>query len=56
MCYDRLKVVIVNYPEGQVDELQAVNNPEDPEMGTRTVPFSRELYIEHDDFREDPPQ
>ena len=51
-----LKVVIVNYPEDQVDELEAINNPEDPTMGTRTVPFSRELYIERDDFREDPPR
>ena len=50
-----LKVVITNYPDAQVDELQAVNNPEDPEGGTRTVPFARELYIERDDFREDPP-
>jgi glutaminyl-tRNA synthetase len=51
-----LKVVIVNYPEGQVDELEAINNPEDESAGTRTVPFSRELYIERDDFREDPPR
>jgi glutaminyl-tRNA synthetase len=51
-----LKVVIENYPEDQVEELEAVNNPEDPSMGTRTVPFSRELYIERDDFREDPPR
>ncbi|MCS6927000.1 MAG: glutamate--tRNA ligase family protein, partial [Candidatus Binatia bacterium] len=50
-----LKVVIDNYPEGQVEELEAVNNPEDPGMGTRKVPFSRVLYIERDDFREDPP-
>ena len=50
-----LKVVIDNYPEGQVDELDAVNNPEDAGMGTRKVPFSGELYIEQDDFREDPP-
>ncbi|MHB9023988.1 MAG: glutamine--tRNA ligase/YqeY domain fusion protein [Armatimonadota bacterium] len=50
-----LKVVIDNYPEDQTDELDAVNNPEDPEAGTRKVPFSRELYIERDDFREDPP-
>jgi glutaminyl-tRNA synthetase len=50
-----LKVVIDNYPEGQVEEMEAVNNPEDPTMGTRTVPFSRELYVERDDFREDPP-
>ncbi len=51
-----LKVVLENYPEGQVEELEAVNNPEDPSMGTRTVPFSRVLYIEQDDFREDPPK
>lgn len=51
-----LKVVIVNYPEGTEEELEAVNNPEDPSMGTRKVPFSRELYIEQDDFREVPPK
>lgn len=51
-----LKVVIENYPEGQVEELKAINNPEDETMGTRTIPFTRELYIEHDDFREDPPK
>jgi len=51
-----LKVVITNYPEDQVEEMEAVNNPEDPVMGTRKVPFSRELYIERDDFREDPPK
>src|SRR5436305_13234115 len=51
-----LKVVIENYPEGQTDELDAVNNPEDPAAGTRKVPFGRELYIERDDFREDPPK
>ncbi len=50
-----LKVVIVNYPENQVEELDAVNHPEDASMGTRKVPFSRELYIEQDDFREVPP-
>ena len=50
-----LKVVIVNYPEGQVEELDAVNNPEDPGAGTRKVPFSRTLYIEQEDFREVPP-
>jgi glutaminyl-tRNA synthetase len=49
-----LKVVIENYPEGQVEELEAVNNPEDPEAGTRTVPFGRELWIERDDFMEEP--
>jgi glutaminyl-tRNA synthetase len=47
--------VIENYPEGQVEELEAVNNPEDPSAGTRTVPFARELWIERDDFLEDPP-
>lgn len=51
-----LRVVITNYPEGQVEELQAVNNPEDPAMGTRVIPFSRVIYIEQDDFREDPPK
>jgi len=51
-----LKIVIENYPEGQVEELEAVNNPEDPTMGTRRVPFSRELYIEQEDFREEPPK
>ena len=51
-----LRVVIVNYPEDQVDMLEAVNNPEDPSMGTRQVPFSQVLYIERDDFREDPPK
>jgi glutaminyl-tRNA synthetase len=49
---DPLKVVLVNYPEGQVEELDAVNNPEDPAAGSRKVPFSRELYIEREDFRE----
>ena len=51
-----LKVVIENYPEGQTEQLQAVNNPEDPEAGKREVPFSRELYIEQTDFMEDPPK
>jgi glutaminyl-tRNA synthetase len=51
-----LKVVIENYPEGRVEELDAVNNPEDPGQGTRKVPFSRELYIEEEDFLEDPPK
>jgi len=51
-----LKVVIDNYPEGQVEHMEAVNNPEDPSAGTRQVPFSRVLYIEQDDFREDPPR
>ena len=51
-----LRVVLDNYPEGQVEELEAVNNPEDPAMGTRRVPFARVLYIEREDFREDPPK
>jgi glutaminyl-tRNA synthetase len=51
-----LKVVIENYPEGQVEEFDTPNNPEDPSMGTRKVPFSRELYIERDDFMEEPPK
>jgi len=51
-----LRVVIDNYPEGLVEEMEAVNNPEDPGMGTRKVPFSRVLYIEREDFREDPPK
>ena len=51
-----LKIVITNYPEGQVEELDAINNPEDAGAGTRKVPFSRELYIEQDDFLEEPPK
>ncbi len=51
-----LRVVIDNYPEGQVEQLEAVNNPEDPGDGARHVPFSKVLYIEQDDFREDPPK
>ena len=51
-----LKIIIDNYPEDEVEELEAVNNPEDPSAGVRKVPFSRELYIEHDDFREEPPK
>ncbi|MFH1925145.1 MAG: glutamine--tRNA ligase/YqeY domain fusion protein [Chloroflexota bacterium] len=51
-----LRVVIENYPEDQVEEMDAVNNPEDPGAGTRKVPFSRVLYIEREDFREDPPK
>jgi glutaminyl-tRNA synthetase len=51
-----LKVVLDNYPEGQVEELEVVNNPEDASAGIRKVPFSRELYIEQDDFREQPPK
>ena len=50
-----LKVIITNYPEGQSEQLEAINNPEDPSAGTRLVPFSRILYIEQDDFREVPP-
>ena len=50
-----VKLVIENYPEGEVEELDAVNNPEDPAAGTRKVPFSRALWIEEDDFREEPP-
>ena len=51
-----LKIVIENYPEEQTEELAAVNNPENPEAGTRNVPFSRELFIEQNDFMEDPPR
>jgi glutaminyl-tRNA synthetase len=51
-----LKIVLENYPDGLVEEMDVVNNPEDPSAGTRKVPFSRVLYIEHDDFREDPPK
>src|SRR5712671_3701489 len=51
-----LKVVIENYPEGKSEELDAVNNPDDPAAGTRRIPFGRELYIEREDFAEDPPR
>ena len=51
-----LKVVIENYPEGEVEYLEAVNNPQDPEAGTRQIPFAREIYIEQEDFMEDPPK
>jgi glutaminyl-tRNA synthetase len=51
-----LRVVIENYPDGQVEEMDVVNNPERPEAGTRKVPFSKVVYIEQDDFREDPPK
>ncbi len=51
-----LKVVIENYPEGQTEELDAVNKPQDPDSSTRKVPFAREIYIERDDFMEDPPR
>ena len=53
---DPLKVVITNYPEGQIELLDAEINPENPEMGTRKIPFSREIYIEQDDFMEEPPK
>jgi glutaminyl-tRNA synthetase len=51
-----LKLVIENYPEGQVEEIEAVNHPDDPAVGTRRIAFGRELYIEHDDFMENPPK
>ncbi len=51
-----LRVVITNYPEGQVEQMEAINNPEDLSMGTRQVPFSRVLYIEQEDFMEEPPR
>ena len=51
-----LKVVITNYPEGQEEEFEVINNPEDPNAGSRKVPFSREIYIEREDFMEDPPR
>jgi len=51
-----IKVVLDNFPEGHIEGLEAVNNPEDPSAGSRKVPFSRELYIEQDDFREEPPK
>ncbi len=53
---DPIKVVIENYPEGQTEWLEAANNPSDPQAGTRKIPFSRELYIEREDFMEDPPK
>ena len=53
---DPIKVVITNYPEGQVEELEAVNNPEDPSAGVRKLPFAREVWIERDDFREEAPR
>ncbi|MFO8056967.1 MAG: glutamine--tRNA ligase/YqeY domain fusion protein [bacterium] len=53
---DPVKVVIENYPEGETEYLEAINNPEDDSMGTREVPFSREIYIEREDFMEDPPK
>jgi glutaminyl-tRNA synthetase len=51
-----LKLVLTNYPEGQVDDLQLTNHPDHASLGTRTVPFSREIYLERDDFMEDPPK
>ncbi len=51
-----LKVVILNYPDGKIEELEAINNPEDETMGSRKIPFSKTIYIERDDFREDPPK
>jgi glutaminyl-tRNA synthetase len=51
-----LKVIIMNYPEDQVEWMETINNPEDENMGTRKIPFSRELYVEQDDFMEDPPK
>jgi glutaminyl-tRNA synthetase len=53
---DPLKVVITNYPEDQTEEMESINNPEDESMGSRTIPFSREIYIEREDFMEDPPR
>jgi glutaminyl-tRNA synthetase len=53
---DPLKLVIDNYPDGQVEELEAINNPEDESAGTRMIPFSREIYIDRDDYREIPPK
>src|SRR5438046_10684011 len=50
-----IKIVLTNYAEGKIEELDAINNPEDPKAGMRKVPFSRELYIESDDFMETPP-
>mgnify|MGYP005848960009 CR=1 FL=1 len=51
-----LKVILLNYPQGLVEEMECINNPEDPSAGTRLVPFSRELYIEQEDYRQDPPK
>ena len=51
-----LKVVLTNYPEGQTEELEAINNPDDPAAGSRKLPFSREIFIERDDFMENPPK
>jgi len=51
-----LKLIITNYPEGKTEDMETINNPEDESMGSRTIPFSREIYIERDDFMEDPPK
>ncbi len=51
-----VKLIITNYPEGQVEEMEAINNPEDPEAGRHTIEFSRELWIEREDFMEDAPK
>jgi glutaminyl-tRNA synthetase len=51
-----LKMIITNYPEDQSEDMETINNPEDPAMGSRTIPFSREIYIEREDFMEDPPK
>ena len=51
-----IRLIIENYPDGQVEEMEARNNPEDPSAGTRKVPFSKVLYIERDDFMEKPPK
>jgi glutaminyl-tRNA synthetase len=53
---DPLKVIITNYPEGETEEMETINNPEDESMGSRTIPFSREIFIERNDFMEDPPR
>jgi glutaminyl-tRNA synthetase len=53
---DPLKLVITNYPEELTEQMETINNPEDESMGSRTIPFSREIYIERDDFMEDPPK
>lgn len=53
---DPIKVIITNYPEGESEEMETINNPEDESMGTRMIPFSREVYIERNDFMEDPPR
>jgi glutaminyl-tRNA synthetase len=50
-----LKLIITNYPEDRIEEMETINNPEDESMGSRTIPFSREIYIEREDFMEDPP-